>query len=329
VKHSESFTQIAAALAVASGAFGEIKKDREVEVKTRAGGSYCFKYATLSAIVAAVRPALSTNGLVLVQSVVTEGGYDPASGAAVEEDFLETRLVHASGEWFANLTPVLIDADEKGAQAYGSAITYARRYGITQLLCVVADEDDDGNAASGNVSRDRRPASGGGGGGRGGAPASDKQISMLRAKLRGAKGDEVALCAALEIEALEALPKSRVDEAVQLIDSGSDRIMPSAVTGSAPADAAAKAACDKAVAANMQSLQYIRFHLGEVDQLADDIPETCDGEDPSPAKAALEWKAYSDDEKTALWLAPSKGGWFSTSEREAIRKALAALPKEG
>ena len=32
----------------------------------------------------------------------------------------------------------------------GSAQTYARRYGVSALLCITADEDDDGNGAGGS-----------------------------------------------------------------------------------------------------------------------------------------------------------------------------------
>ena len=38
-------------------------------------------------------------------------------------------------------------ASKQDAQGYGSALTYARRYGIL-TLCGIAPEDDDGNAAS-------------------------------------------------------------------------------------------------------------------------------------------------------------------------------------
>ena len=56
------------ALANAQGEFPEIVKDREVTVRLKdkqgnAAGSYKFKYATLDAILAGIRPALSKFGL--------------------------------------------------------------------------------------------------------------------------------------------------------------------------------------------------------------------------------------------------------------------------
>lgn len=139
--HSEQFGQVAGALAKAQGAFKTIEKNKTVKVKTRTGGEYTFAYAPLETIMSAVRGALTEQELGLTQGVVVNDR---------GEEMLRTTLIHASGQWIANETPVLVAAGENGAQAYGSAITYSRRYGITQLLCVCADEDDDGNAAEGN-----------------------------------------------------------------------------------------------------------------------------------------------------------------------------------
>lgn len=327
MKHSEQFTQIAAALALAAGKFPPIQKNRTVEVKTRAGGTYTFTYATLDGIVNAVRPALSENGLVIVQSVVSEEiTHSDADGVRIErEELLETRLVHSSGEWFANTTPVLVADGENTAQAYGSAITYARRYGITQLLCVVADEDDDGNAAGGNVARSK--ASGSSRSGAGGAPISEKQVGMLRAKLKAIKGDEVGLCTFLQIEALEALPKGRMDDALAAIDAKEPSILQGA-RGSASdpeADKRRKEQHDEAAGRLSESLQAIRYHLGDVrgDEVDLFAGENGLGE-RDPEKAATEWREFGPEDQQALWLAPTKGGWFTTDEREHLRTILSA-----
>lgn len=330
MKHSEQFTSIAAALAAAAANFAPIQRNKTVEVKTRAGGTYTFTYATLDAIVAAVRPALSANGLVLVQSVVYEEiTHSTADGIRIErEELLETRLIHSSGEWFSNTTPVLISDGENSAQAYGSGITYARRYGITQLLCIVADEDDDGNAAAGNVSRSRQSGTNTGGG-RAPATITEKQANMLRAKLRGIGGNEVALCVFLKVEALEALPKARMDDAIAAIDGQEPALFQVAGSGGTSEEAARqrKAAHDAALAKRLESMQMIRYHLSV--EVSDDIElvaaEHGWGDRHAP-KAAQEWRALSADEQHALWLAPTKGGWFTTAEREALRQLLTQGP---
>jgi len=62
-----------------------------------------------------------------------------------DEIVLDTRLLHSSGEWIeGRMTLPVSKAD---AQGYGSALTYARRYGLCAAVGI-APEDDDGNAAS-------------------------------------------------------------------------------------------------------------------------------------------------------------------------------------
>lgn len=145
---SSSIAALAAALAAAQKNFAPIPKDREVTVTPRTGSPYKFKYATLDAIMSATMPALSEQGLALTQALTTWG----------DNFALETTLYHSSGEWMSNVTPMFMagrrTADGRdfppGNQELGSAQTYARRYGITALLCITADEDDDGNHADGN-----------------------------------------------------------------------------------------------------------------------------------------------------------------------------------
>jgi hypothetical protein len=129
---------LSAALAKAQGSFKPIHRDKTVTVTMKSGGKYSFSYAPLETILAAVMPALSANGLSLTQSCVMMG----------EKEYVRTQLRHSSGELIENNTRILIG--DAGPQAYGSALTYARRYGVTLLLCISADDDDDGNAAEGN-----------------------------------------------------------------------------------------------------------------------------------------------------------------------------------
>lgn len=141
---SESIAQLAAALAAAQGEFPLIPKNRTVTVKTRTGGSYTFSYAPLDTILSCVRLALSKAGLALAQAVVTD---------ANNTDNLRTYLFHSTGEFLANDTPIYNGGGDNASQAYGSGLTYARRYGITALLCIAADEDDDGNGAGDDFER--------------------------------------------------------------------------------------------------------------------------------------------------------------------------------
>lgn len=93
-------------------------------------------YADLTSIWEACRDALAKNGL----SVVQIPGFD------ANDVWLETMILHSSGESISGRYP--LRPQQNTPQAYGSALTYARRYSLAAMVGVVADEDDDGNAAS-------------------------------------------------------------------------------------------------------------------------------------------------------------------------------------
>ena len=88
------------------------------------------KYASLAAIIDAVRKPLTDNGLSFAQTTnVGEHGF-----------FLETKLLHSSGQWLSSQYPLPQGAT---AQQTGSALTYARRYSLSAITGTAADEDDD------------------------------------------------------------------------------------------------------------------------------------------------------------------------------------------
>jgi hypothetical protein len=131
--NDEKMPELFAALAKAQGEFAPIAKNRSVTIQPKEGRAYHFRYADLEAILAAVRPALAANGLALVQPV------DDRDGAK-----LVTALMHASGAALVSATqiPKIGDRDPK---QYGALLTYLRRYMVTALLGVAADDDLDEN----------------------------------------------------------------------------------------------------------------------------------------------------------------------------------------
>lgn len=120
---------LAHALAQAQGSMTHAKKDSE-------NPHFRSKYADLASIMEAIRYPLSSHGLSIAHAIV------PA--ARENEVAVETVLLHTSGQWISST--VSIPVDKSNAHGYGSAITYARRYGLG-LVGVVSDVDDDGNAA--------------------------------------------------------------------------------------------------------------------------------------------------------------------------------------
>ena len=139
---SKQISEIAAALSAAQGKFTNPARNREVTVTTKAGATYKFTYTTLAAIADMVRGPLAANGLAICHSLGTDEQGPSCS----------TRLLHVSGQWIETWIPVIV-AQEANAQGWGSAITYARRYGLCTLLAIIADEDDDANAACANAAQ--------------------------------------------------------------------------------------------------------------------------------------------------------------------------------
>lgn len=131
---SESIDQISAALSAFQGSVEQPKLEKEVKVNKKAGGFYTFKYADLSACVKAATPALKANGLSVCQ-LISDGK-------------LVTILSHKSGQWFKS--ELMLPNQTTDYQAYGSAITYLKRYSYCAILGIVADTDDDANLACGN-----------------------------------------------------------------------------------------------------------------------------------------------------------------------------------
>ena len=93
------------------------------------------KYADLNAIREAVLSTLNENGIAVLQPMVHVDG----------KNFVKTILLHESGEVMESFTEIIYNKIND-AQAQGSGITYARRYGLQSFVCVGAD-DDDGNKA--------------------------------------------------------------------------------------------------------------------------------------------------------------------------------------
>lgn len=146
---SPDIDKLFGALAKAQGVISNPQRNRSVNVRTRSGDTYSFKYATLDAIIDAVRKPLSENGLWFTQ--IMRHDWDSRKYTLV------TKLVHSSGQWIGTEVPLLVE--EAGNQKFGSALTFMRRYSLSALLGIAAEEDDDGNQADGNeaVVSERKP----------------------------------------------------------------------------------------------------------------------------------------------------------------------------
>ena len=90
------------------------------------------KYADLASIMDACKVALINNELCILQIITTDDK---------GQMFLVTRLAHISGEFIES--KFALRSEKNTIQGLGSTITYARRYSLSSMLGIVADEDDD------------------------------------------------------------------------------------------------------------------------------------------------------------------------------------------
>lgn len=95
------------------------------------------RYADLAEIVNASRPALTKNGLSVIQRILPNDD---------GQNLIHTMLCHGSGQFITSLMRVLPVKNDM--QSLGSCLTYLRRYAYAALIGVItADEDDDGERA--------------------------------------------------------------------------------------------------------------------------------------------------------------------------------------
>jgi len=107
--------------------------------KTASNPFFKSKYATLEDSL-----KISTNVLKKYNMAVLQLNKTTSEGQAS----LLTRIQHKNGEFIQDEGVPIRSKDPNDPQKIGSAITYARRYGLQSILGMVGVEDDDANAAS-------------------------------------------------------------------------------------------------------------------------------------------------------------------------------------
>ena len=100
-------------------------------IKDKANPFLKSKYADLSGVWDTCRDLLKESGLAVVQ----------VCGIGDNGSYLETILMHESGQWISGKYPLKPVKDDD-PQAMGSAMTYARRYNLAAILGIVTDDDD-------------------------------------------------------------------------------------------------------------------------------------------------------------------------------------------
>jgi hypothetical protein len=144
---SDSVSKIAAAL---------LASQREIEGVSKNADNPHFKhrFADLTAVIEATIPVLNKHGIAVIQL--------PTQPVHEGELALTTMLLHESGESISGTAYVPLAKNDP--QAYGSAMTYARRYSLGSAVGLKFIDDDAESAM-----------------GRGGLPAT-KPVSPSRAE---------------------------------------------------------------------------------------------------------------------------------------------------
>lgn len=168
-------------------AFAEI----EAATKTASNPHFKSKYADLTSVIDAIKPHLVKHSLFFIQRP------RPSDGGVT----IETTLHHSSGEEM-NLGILFVPANKSDAQAYGSALSYARRYALVTAFGVPT-EDDDGNAAVA--------------GGRGSQIMDADKLAALQDLIDKTGTDIAALCKHYKVKALADLSPEKYAAAVQVL----------------------------------------------------------------------------------------------------------------
>lgn len=135
VKHSGLYS----ALAAAQAEMGRARKDST-------NPHFRSSYADLASVMDACMPALTRHGIAVIQP----------PGEDEMGRYVKTILTHSeTGETVECRVPLIVAKNDM--QGFGSAVTYARRYGLMSMAGVAPD-DDDGNAAAEAPPKEERRA---------------------------------------------------------------------------------------------------------------------------------------------------------------------------
>lgn len=104
-----------------------------VDYLTKTSGRVKYSYASFDHLLATIRKPMKDNGLAFVQLVNIDTS-------------VTTTLMHVSGEYIQGTCKIPAQSDNP--QAVGATISYAKRYGLSAILGISAEEDDEEVASS-------------------------------------------------------------------------------------------------------------------------------------------------------------------------------------
>ena len=183
MRQSDSIAKLAAAL---------VKAQAQVENALKNATNPHFKsdYANLESVLDVAKPALSANGLALLQVPGFENGHAT----------LESRLVHESGEWIEGTSGTPLQKGDP--QGIGSATSYLRRYATAAIMCIT-QEDDDGQGMRGKAVE----------------YVSEFQVKDLRERIKNTGADETKFLIYMKASEVARIPADKYDDAVRALEA--------------------------------------------------------------------------------------------------------------
>ena len=189
--NSSGINELAAALAKAQGRMSNA-------IMNRTNPHFKSRYADLSSVLDAIREPLSSANLSVTQTMhFTEGGML----------VLRTTLMHSSGQSIFTEYPL---PPTQKPHEMGSALTYARRYSLSALICNSSDEDDDGNSAMA-----AKPT---GKSGAGAGRITEEQLQQLIDLADDVGADKRAFCEYLGVDALASITAENFPRAMAALN---------------------------------------------------------------------------------------------------------------
>lgn len=172
-----------------TAAFVEARRQSK-PVKEDAKANY-GSYVSLAEIKACTNEALLVNGLSLTQGRTFSEGHV----------LLVTKLSHVSGQWQASYVPLFVSENPKNIdQAYGTAMSYQRRYELYGLFGILGEDNDPDS-----VGGEEKPAYS--------EFISDKQVGLIRMLLKN-NGPEKEKTLLDAYKSLDKIPKNKMDSIV-------------------------------------------------------------------------------------------------------------------
>lgn len=151
MRSSDQTEILDSAIALLQGELTPVTKNKEVAVSgesKRTGEAYGYTsgYATHAATLGSVRKHLAKHGIALYQ-----GGHRSDKG----EWSLVTRIAKG-GQWIEAEYP--IKASRDGAQGFGGGVSFAKRWGLRDILAIEIADDAEEKQGYVDARKDARPA---------------------------------------------------------------------------------------------------------------------------------------------------------------------------